>query len=32
MWRRVSLKLLPGYLQYLKKGLHFDMTAALLEQ
>ena len=32
MWRSVSLKLSPGHFEYLKKGLHFDMTAALLEQ
>ena len=32
MWRSVSLKLSPGHFEYLKKGLHSDMTAALLEQ
>ena len=28
----VSLKLSPGHFEYLKEGLHFDMTAAILEQ
>ena len=32
MWRKVRLKLSPGHFQYLKHRLHFDMTAALLEQ
>ena len=32
MWRLVSLKLSPRHFEYLKHGLHFDMTAALLEQ
>ena len=27
----VSLKLSPGHFEYLKEGLHFDMTAAILE-
>ena len=32
MWRLVSSKLSPGHAEYLKYGLHFDMTAVLLEQ
>ena len=31
IWRSVSFKL-PGHFEYVKHGLHFDMTAALLEQ
>ena len=32
MWILVSSKLSPGYIEYLKHELHFDMTAVLLEQ
>ena len=32
MWRSVSSKLPPGYVEYLKHELHFDMAAVLLEQ
>ena len=32
MQRSVSLELSPGHFEYLKQGLHFDMTATLLEQ
>ena len=32
MRRSVSSKLSPGHVEYLKYGLHFDMTDVLLEQ
>ena len=32
MWRSVGSVLSPGHLNYLKHGLHFDVTAVLFEQ
>ena len=32
MWRSVGSVLSQGHLNYLKHGLHFDVTAVLFEQ